>query len=302
MAGYTKTFTLDFTASGDTVYTGTDKLEDDIDSLIADINYIKKNYSSATAPTSPAPDEGQLWWDSTNDALYVYTGSVWAMIGVDTYKAKTDSSDSTAGYLDAKVQKSITVNATDHKMELSGDSATPGNSYFYGTSGAGAKGFQSFSTALASELDDYITHDMIKDFAITRGVQYYNANSISLSSTTEVEIGTITAVTLTNDDSVFLWSSAELTTSPLNFGQGKTEPTIPVTFRVRKTSTTGSVVCSSRFLVTSYSYGPIVLVGSDIPGVTGNQVYKLTATQYAAPTLQEGGVSYRRLMGIVRTK
>lgn len=39
------------------------------------------------------------------------------------------------------VQKSVTYNGTDKKLELSGDSATPGNSKYYGTNGSGTKGF-----------------------------------------------------------------------------------------------------------------------------------------------------------------
>jgi hypothetical protein len=146
MAGYTKTYTLDFTSSGDTVYTGCDKLEDNVDSLIGWVNDLKDNYASASAPTSPAPDEGQLWWDSTNDGLYVYNGSAWLGPITDTYKVKADSSDSTEGYLNAKVQHSIAVNETNHKLQLSGDSTSPGNSYVYGTSAVGAKGWLAVST------------------------------------------------------------------------------------------------------------------------------------------------------------
>jgi hypothetical protein len=44
--------------------------------------------------------------------------------------------------LDAtQVQKSITYNGTDKKLELSGDASAPGNSYYYGTSSGGVKGF-----------------------------------------------------------------------------------------------------------------------------------------------------------------
>ena len=42
MAGYSKTYTVDYTSSGDTVYTGVDKLEDNIDNIITWINNIKK--------------------------------------------------------------------------------------------------------------------------------------------------------------------------------------------------------------------------------------------------------------------
>jgi len=53
------------------------------------------------------------------------------------------SSDDTADYLDGKVAKSIVINS--EKLELSGDSATPGNTYYYGTNSAGTKGYYSLT-------------------------------------------------------------------------------------------------------------------------------------------------------------
>ena len=146
MAGYSKTYTVDYTSSGDTVYTGVNKLEDNIDDIITWINNIKKSYASASAPTSPAPDEGQIWWDSTNDLLNVYNGSTWVNLGGDTYKLMVDSGDGTPGYMNAKVQNSIVADETNHKIHLSGDNATPGNHYVYGTNASGTKGFYAIST------------------------------------------------------------------------------------------------------------------------------------------------------------
>ena len=75
MAGYTKTYTLDFTSTGDTVYTAVDKLEDNIDSLVTWVNDLKKSYASTTAPVSPALDEGQIWYESDTEILWVYDGT-----------------------------------------------------------------------------------------------------------------------------------------------------------------------------------------------------------------------------------
>ena len=47
-------------------------------------------------------------------------------------------------YLDQKVVKSIVVNS--NKLELSGDSAAPGASKYYGTNSGGTKGFYNAST------------------------------------------------------------------------------------------------------------------------------------------------------------
>jgi len=82
MAGHSKTYTLDYTASGDTVYTGCDKLEDNEDEMIAWINSLKKSYASSTAPSSPSPDEGQLWYKSDTNILKVYDGSNWHIVGI----------------------------------------------------------------------------------------------------------------------------------------------------------------------------------------------------------------------------
>lgn len=47
----------------------------------------------------------------------------------------------------AQVQKSITYNGTDKKLELSGDVASPGNTQYYGTNGSGTKGYYSLPAA-----------------------------------------------------------------------------------------------------------------------------------------------------------
>jgi hypothetical protein len=77
MSDYTKTYTLDFTSTGDTVYTAVDKTDDNIDALIVIINKLKESYSSATAPSVPAPDDGQVWYNSTTKQLNYYNGSSW---------------------------------------------------------------------------------------------------------------------------------------------------------------------------------------------------------------------------------
>ena len=125
MADYTKTYTIDFTQLGDTVYEGVDKLEDNIDSIVTWASDLKDNYSAASAPTSPSASEGQLWWDSTNDIFSVYNGSAWvALIGCvsvylhDTNSSNTmtvvwnedDTSDRTLNLLVAGGDRSLTFN------------------------------------------------------------------------------------------------------------------------------------------------------------------------------------------------
>lgn len=46
---------------------------------------------------------------------------------------------------ESQVQKSITYNSTDKKVELQGDSISPGNNKYYGTNENGEKGFYNFA-------------------------------------------------------------------------------------------------------------------------------------------------------------
>lgn len=54
-------------------------------------NYIKllENFSNSTAPSAPLT--GQLWWDSTNGQLKVYTGSQWKQTGQSAASATAPS-------------------------------------------------------------------------------------------------------------------------------------------------------------------------------------------------------------------
>lgn len=50
-------------------------------------NFVKllENFSNTTAPSSPLA--GQLWWDSTNNLLKVYTGSTFKTVSSSTASA-----------------------------------------------------------------------------------------------------------------------------------------------------------------------------------------------------------------------
>ena len=77
-------------------------------------------------------------YDSNGDGVIVYP-----VVLDETVKA--DGADPAKGYLDAKVQDSVVVDITTHKVKLSGDSAAPGNNKYYGTDGTGAKSFYTLS-------------------------------------------------------------------------------------------------------------------------------------------------------------
>ncbi len=57
-------------------------------------------------------------------------------------QVKADEGDETPGPLADKVQHSVVVDATAHKLQLAADAAAPGSLKLYGTDGAGTKGWQ----------------------------------------------------------------------------------------------------------------------------------------------------------------
>ncbi|HRT03126.1 MAG TPA: hypothetical protein P5513_04225 [Candidatus Diapherotrites archaeon] len=66
-------------------------------------------------------------------------------------KVKASSTDTTAGYLDAKVKNSIEVD--NNKLQLKGDVSSPGNNKYYGTNNEGTKGF--FNLPSSTEVSTY---------------------------------------------------------------------------------------------------------------------------------------------------
>jgi hypothetical protein len=93
-------------------------------------------------PTNPSASTNKLYFKS-DDKLYKLTsGGVESEVGggsADAFTVKASSGDVSPNYLDGKVAKSIVV--TSNKLELSGDSASPGNNKAYGTSHAGTLGY-----------------------------------------------------------------------------------------------------------------------------------------------------------------
>lgn len=80
------------------------------------------------------------------DGVYLQLDPTAQAPGFTDEMVKADAADPAAGYLDDKVQGSVTVNSGDHAIELDGDDATPGADVYYGTDGAGTKGFHALPT------------------------------------------------------------------------------------------------------------------------------------------------------------
>jgi hypothetical protein len=76
---WSKSYTLDFGATGDTVKQGVDKLEDNVDAIITYLNLLRNTFTGATAPTSP--DTGQFWIDTNvTPTLKYYNGAAWVVV------------------------------------------------------------------------------------------------------------------------------------------------------------------------------------------------------------------------------
>lgn len=82
--------------------------------------------------------------DTTNNKVDV---TVSTSASATDEKVKADSTDPTAGYLSDKVQKSITVDTTAHKLQLVNDQDSPGANKVYGTDESGTKGWISLTPA-----------------------------------------------------------------------------------------------------------------------------------------------------------
>lgn len=150
----------------------------------------------------------------------------------------------------------------------------------------------------------------IVNFAVSRGVQYYNSAGVTLTNTTETEIGTVTPITFEDTDSVWFWASVVITQYGLNSAKGSGP--ISIHFRIRRTSTAGTEICGASglgfgtygtYFTTYRDPQPVILIGSDIPGGTpGNVVYKLTAQAGNTPDSQSAIVAYRLIMAQAKSR
>ena len=96
---------------------------------IAGVNSFAERYRVGSSDPSSSLDEGDLFYNSSDNALKYYNGSAWASIVADTdVKVLVSSNDSTAGYLNGKLvagtaitftenndgsNETLTINATD---------------------------------------------------------------------------------------------------------------------------------------------------------------------------------------------
>ena len=79
---------------------------------VSSINNFSDRYTvSASTPSSP--NEGDLWYDSTNNILKYYTGSTFVDTSAATNKVQVSSNDTTAGFLNGKLVAGANIGLTE---------------------------------------------------------------------------------------------------------------------------------------------------------------------------------------------
>ena len=77
MAGWTRVADVDEGATGDTTKQAVLDNESCVVDLYSNVNTLKKSFAATSAPSSPAPDEGQLFYNTAKDTLAAYDGTNW---------------------------------------------------------------------------------------------------------------------------------------------------------------------------------------------------------------------------------
>ena len=87
---------------------------------IGDVNRYANEYTIASsAPSSPS--EGDLWYDSTNNALKYYTGSTWASISAGISDVVSDTTPQLGGALDCQnnhINNSGTISGANLQIDF----------------------------------------------------------------------------------------------------------------------------------------------------------------------------------------
>ena len=122
-----------------------------VSSNITDVNSFANIYRiGATDPTTSL-DEGDLFYNSTDNVLRFYDGSTWNTISSDTdVKTKVSSNDTTAGFLNGKLVASTNISFTENNdggNETLGIAVNPGTTLVQKSSDTGSAYIPSGTTA-----------------------------------------------------------------------------------------------------------------------------------------------------------
>lgn len=98
------------------------------------ITALRSSFSGTSAPSSPSPTAGQIWWDSANSILKIYDGTRWRPLGGNLY---VDTSQ--VGNVGTGVDDLITYSVPASTLAVDGDTLTV---IAYGTFAANANNKQ----------------------------------------------------------------------------------------------------------------------------------------------------------------
>ncbi len=109
---------------------------------IASVNSFASVYRVGSSDPSSSLDEGDLFYNSTDNVLKYYNGSAWVNVesGADV-KSKVSSNDTTAGFLNGKLVASTNITLTENSdggNETLGISVNPGTTLVQKSSNTGS--------------------------------------------------------------------------------------------------------------------------------------------------------------------
>jgi hypothetical protein len=113
-----------------------------VSSNITDVNSFANIYRIGSADPTTSLDEGDLFYNSTDNNLKFYDGSAWNTISADTdVKTKVSSNDTTAGFLNGKLVASTNITFTENNdggNETLGIAVNPGTTLVQKSSDTGS--------------------------------------------------------------------------------------------------------------------------------------------------------------------
>lgn len=108
-------------------------------------------------------------------------------ISIQKYKRSISGVDYFHWAILTAVQNSIVIDGTTEAMQLSGDASAPGNYFFYGTNGAGTKGFNDFSVvALALAFGKFYSNNSSTPTDIDSAAEVVGASISNLPAGTYI--------------------------------------------------------------------------------------------------------------------
>lgn len=128
----------------------------------SNVKRVKGHYTGSSAPSSPAPVEGDLWYDTTADALKTYDGSVWNSTTSSGGLSEEEVQDTIAGMLQAGSNVSLTYNDVSNALEITSEIPNLNEGNFF----LGNASNESVSANFDTEVGNVITTDVTKTLSM----------------------------------------------------------------------------------------------------------------------------------------